>query len=58
MIAPFVFVVAVRLAIVNDIQPVTSPPLAVARRVEQTCDESVVSSGLGVVDKLFDLLRL
>src|SRR5690606_3645061 len=49
--ADFVFVVAVSVAVVGDIEPVTPPAFAVAGRSEETIDERLVGGGTFVGEK-------
>ncbi len=50
-----VFVVAVRLAVVHDVEPVTGPALAKMWRSEQAIDELFVSPRIAVGDERFHL---
>ena len=52
-----VLVVAVRLAEVDDVEPVPRPPLAVVRRREQPVDQLLVRVRGRVVDEGLDLVR-
>ena len=56
--ARLILVVAVRLAVVNDVQPVPRPALAVVRRREQSFHQLFVGLRVLVRSKRFDLLRL
>ena len=52
-----VLVVAVRVAVVDDVEPVPRPALAVVRRREQPVDQLLVGVGVAVRDERVDLLR-
>ena len=54
--ARLVLVVAVRVAVVHDVEPVPSPALAVAGRGEQAVDQLLVGVGRAVGDEGLDLL--
>ncbi len=54
--AAFVFVVAMGVAVVDDIKPVPRPAFAVARRREEAVDELFIGIGRRVVDKRVDFL--
>ena len=51
-----VLVVAVRLAVVHDVQPIRAPALAVARRGQQPINQSFIGVGAIVRDVRVDLL--
>jgi hypothetical protein len=51
--AGLVFVIAVRFAVVGDVEPVASPTLAVSRRGEQPVDEVFIGLGRGISGKGF-----
>ena len=55
--AELVFVVAVRVAVVDDVEPVPGPALAVARRGEQGLHQSLVGIRGGIGDEGLGLLR-
>jgi hypothetical protein len=55
-IATLVLVVAVRVAVVNDVQPVPAPAFAVARRGQQAVDELGVGVGAVVAQEGRDLV--
>ena len=56
--ARLILVVAVRLAVVNDVQPVPRPALAVLRRREQSFHQLLVSLRVLVRRERLDLVRL
>ena len=49
MVAPLILVVAVRVAVMDDIEPVTPPAFTVMGRRQQAIDESVISFWTRVV---------
>ena len=57
VIAAFVLVVAVRVAVVDHVEPVPAPALAVARRRQQAIDQLLVGVRRVVLDEGVDLLR-
>ena len=56
MIAAFVFVVAVRIAVVRYVEPVASPAFAITRRIQQTIHEPQVGIGGRVVQEAINFL--
>ena len=52
-----VLVVAVGVAVVDNVEPVAGPPLAVLRRGEQPIDELFGGRWVGIGDKGFNLFR-
>ena len=54
--AELVFVVAMGVAVVDDVEPVAGPPFAVPRGSEQTVDQLLVGIGSGVTHKSVDFL--
>src|SRR5713101_7535819 len=51
-----ILVIAVRLAIVDHVEPVASPALAIARGSEQPVDQFLVGDGRAVSNEGIDLL--
>src|SRR6185503_20686331 len=56
--ARLVLVVTVRLAVMDDVQPVASPTLAVKGRSQEAIDQQLVTVSSSVGDEGSDLLRL
>ena len=56
MVAALVLVVAVSVAVMDDVKPVPAPALAIMGTGEQPIDECLVGVGIGVVDERVDFV--
>ncbi len=56
VVAALVFVIAVSVAIMDDIEPVPPPPLAMVRTGQQSIDQRFVSERTRIMDERLDLL--